>query len=549
MSTDIPYSIAANAKEFLAGMVAEQASYYKDKEKAAKDINTFISDVDRKLREVYDKYIPNVHVIDAETFTNILANRLSQAGKNVLDPGSDTSISIKFSDKNSSEYKNLYTTVLESLKTYHSKLLNSQGGNNNPIAALNSLSNRLFTRTRKIDNAVSARVLGTEFSRNIKNIFGNKAVLAAVDPQLGSSDSRFVFFSSSFNAIGTPIKDNVYRPVETYIKDTLGTDTISGFSLGSIVNAGHAALVSDLDSFVNSPAFAQVLYGVNTGRSSRMTAVTEAAEIFKIESKLLENKIEVKKEFLTSNKGYGVLLSLGVTFTNIEDAEINQQRGRVAEAKAVRDFDISKPTPLTSGAKKTIAATLLKLVFRNNPALGRSSRNLVDFIKDAVIGEITGKPTKAEASTAIIKAVKTVKTAVRQKSKQIKFNPPNTSSQNTVLLKSVQVNGYSLTSLQNLINTHLQDVVSANMGDGSSRNVLNYRTGRLASSAKVERMTLSREGMITAFYSYMKNPYATFSEGGQQQYPKSRDPKLLISKSIREIAAEKVGNRLRAVVT
>jgi hypothetical protein len=106
---------------------------------------------------------------------------------------------------------------------------------------------------------------------------------------------------------------------------------------------------------------------------------------------------------------------------------------------------------------------------------------------------------------------------------------------------------YNLTSLQNLINRQLQDVVSANMGDGNSRNVLNYRTGRLASSAKVEYMSESRAGMITAFYSYMKNPYATFSDGGKQQNPKSRDPKLLISKSIREIAQQQVGNRLRAV--
>jgi hypothetical protein len=104
-----------------------------------------------------------------------------------------------------------------------------------------------------------------------------------------------------------------------------------------------------------------------------------------------------------------------------------------------------------------------------------------------------------------------------------------------------------LFSLQNLINQQLQDVISANMGDGNRRDVLNYRTGRLAASAKVETMTESRAGMITAFYSYMKNPYATFSQGGQQQNPRSRDPKLLISKSIREIAAQQVGNRLRAV--
>lgn len=108
-------------------------------------------------------------------------------------------------------------------------------------------------------------------------------------------------------------------------------------------------------------------------------------------------------------------------------------------------------------------------------------------------------------------------------------------------------NTVSLASLQILINRHLQDVISANMGDGNRRDILNYRTGRLAASAKVEKMSKSREGLITAFYSFMKNPYATFSEGGKQSIPKSRDPKLLIAKSIREIAAERAANKLRAV--
>jgi hypothetical protein len=105
----------------------------------------------------------------------------------------------------------------------------------------------------------------------------------------------------------------------------------------------------------------------------------------------------------------------------------------------------------------------------------------------------------------------------------------------------------NLLNITRLINSQLQDVISANMGDGSSKNILNYRTGRFASTVKVENMTMSREGMITAFYSYMKNPYATFSTGGRQSIPKSRDPKLLISSSIREIAEQVVTNRLRAV--
>jgi hypothetical protein len=87
------------------------------------------------------------------------------------------------------------------------------------------------------------------------------------------------------------------------------------------------------------------------------------------------------------------------------------------------------------------------------------------------------------------------------------------------------------------------------MGNGTARNVLNYRTGRFAASAAVSRMSESREGMITAFYEYMKNPYQTFEPGYRQGNPKTRDPKLLIAASIREIAATKVGNKLRAVST
>lgn len=546
MAVDIPYSIATNAKEFLTGIAAEQASYYKSKEKAAKDISTFVEEIDTKLRLAYDKYIPNVHVIDAESFTNILAKRISEAGKNILDPNSDTGISARFADKTSLEYKGLLKEVISNLNTYHSKLLNTQTVKN-PIEALNTLSSKLFARTRKIDNVISARILGVEFSKSINTIFGNRAVLAAVDPRLGSSNTKFVFFSSSFNAIGTPIKDNIYKPVEKYIKDTLGTDVVSGFGLGTIVNAGHASLVSDLGSFVNSPAFAQVLYGVGSGRSSRMSSPQQAAEIFKTESKLLENSITVDKTFLNSQSGYGVLLSLGVTFTNIEDAELNQQRGRLSEAAAVRSFNIAKPPVLTRSAKTRVINTILRLVLRNNPALGRSSRSIVEFLTETYTGVLTGKKVVGEKTSKNIKSSKKVNDIVLSKGKKTKFPNPTPSKVLKSKLPVVQKEHYSLISLQNLINSQLQDVVSANMGDGSSKNILNYRTGRLASSAKVEHMSESRAGMITAFYSYMKNPYATFSDGGKQASPKSRDPKLLISKSIREIAQQQVANRLRAV--
>lgn len=118
----------------------------------------------------------------------------------------------------------------------------------------------------------------------------------------------------------------------------------------------------------------------------------------------------------------------------------------------------------------------------------------------------------------------------------------------TSRLRTLQGHFYSLSNLQALLTAKINETVKNNMGDGTRKDILNLRTGRFADSVEIKGLTESRSGMITAFYSYMKNPYATFSEGGMQSYPKTRDPKLLISSSIRQIAGEKVTNRLRAVL-
>lgn len=167
---------------------------------------------------------------------------------------------------------------------------------------------------------------------------------------------------------------------------------------------------------------------------------------------------------------------------------------------------------------------------------GKKNTKKVYASPNAKIGSNSLKIVKPKSNAAKISKLKKLKS----KSSAVKSDPKKVQ----VVQPQIPV---SLTNLQQIINRQLQDVVSANMGDGSSRSVLNYRSGRLASSARVEQLSESRNGMITAFYSYMRNPYATFSSGGAQQNPRSRDPKLLISKSIREIAAEYAVTNLRAV--
>lgn len=191
----------------------------------------------------------------------------------------------------------------------------------------------------------------------------------------------------------------------------------------------------------------------------------------------------------------------------------------------------------------------------------KGSPAVVELIEDS-IKEALGAPKKFNNSytgnsklptTPLVRVSKknstksTVSQLKAQKNK-IKAVRAKIASQKTGLASiKTQLNTSSLPNLLNQINGLLQQQIRRNMGTGTSRNVLNYRSGRFAESVKVERLSESRQGMITAFYSYMKYPYATFSEGGRQQYPRSRDPKTLISKSIREVAQTMVTNQLRAV--
>ncbi len=188
----------------------------------------------------------------------------------------------------------------------------------------------------------------------------------------------------------------------------------------------------------------------------------------------------------------------------------------------------------------------------------RSSDSLKEYVGKSLVGTLSGKtlnPLKiahkkpsvyknkvngipSTNSAAAIQALKKASKEAKEVQKAL----------NSKVSITRNIKYTNLTSLQALLDKHLQDVVSANMGNGNDKKLLNYRTGRLAASAKVTRLTESREGLISAFYTYMRNPYGTFSEGGKQQYPKSRDPKLLIGNSIKEIAATLVGSRLRAIV-
>lgn len=202
-------------------------------------------------------------------------------------------------------------------------------------------------------------------------------------------------------------------------------------------------------------------------------------------------------------------------------------------------------------------------VLQTSPALGetlveeKGSPSMLDMIADELFDTLkTGKARKKRYTSPKVKVGQTVikLNKPKRKTKQIsaaktlrqKIASTRKSSRQFQEVKQISQES-SLLNLQNILNASLVEQIKRNMGSGNRRDVLNLRSGRFAESVKVERLSESREGMITAFYSYMKNPYATFSAGGRQELPRSRDPRLLISKSIRELMQQQVANRLRAV--
>lgn len=82
-------------------------------------------------------------------------------------------------------------------------------------------------------------------------------------------------------------------------------------------------------------------------------------------------------------------------------------------------------------------------------------------------------------------------------------------------------------------NKRLPQTIAENMESPA----LNYRSGRFASSVRVTDITTTAKGFPSIGYTYDKFPYQTF-EPGYAQGSVDRDPRKLIDRTMREIAAQ-----------
>lgn len=578
------FSILANIDAFLAGMEIENSRSTKKDANLVNSVKSIAQKLDDNVRNVYDALIPNVHILDAEYTAKLLIRDVYNHPQRYFSKIKVEEDGLLYEKDITEEYlslakssarslitpavaRNLQTKIIDAVKAYHDKLPTTTS--KDPIADLNVLMQGPYTEIQQIleDETISQDIkiaqvtrLGSLFRANITKVFGSRIALMSADiPSLGSSNTRYVFFSKSFKGLSEKINEIISKAFISGLSASLNIgisfNVASTAPVGSVVHFAHTALKSGSDSIINTPAYAKLIFNTanapDRGTRSPFSDPLRASNHFKLKTGHVKVAIKAQKQLLNN---VNVLMQLGLTFTTDHSSKLNllmsSEESKYGKGKYSSAQEAAQATKGIISQRRT--ASIVSALVTDNPQFGTSSPNLMEmlFIKFSRLLK-DGKSPNQKNSVAKSKNITTkyYEPAKSGKPTALPNLKPKTSSNKLPALTEISAAVKpSLTSLQNLINRQLQDVISANMGDGDRRNILNYRTGRLAASAKVERMSESRQGMITAFYSYMKNPYATFSEGGRQQYPKTRDPKLLISKSIREIAATQVANRLRAVV-
>jgi hypothetical protein len=309
--------------------------------------------------------------------------------------------------------------------------------------------------------------------------------------------------STRFGTTTSYVPDPRAGPGEYISKERIRTDF------------GHLPAKDDIN--LVSPLTQKFTALVNSGVSSLIRANAEKAleELYAVQAKLTHRFKNTTPEAIAESRK---IMAKGYVVITLQSESINKK---------------------FSTRESEIYFKLLRSIAEGVDYTSISGSNTVlEDIVQGIVLKISGSKTKLkkhkEQSTNLNVKIKAKSKVGVSKSNLInaaqnKYIPP---TNNLLAILSASIN----------------EQVRKNMGTGNDKKILNLRSGRLADSVSIERLSESRAGMVSVFYNYMRNPYATFSDGGRQQNPKTRDPKLLISKSIREIGAAMIGNRMRAVL-
>ena len=243
-------------------------------------------------------------------------------------------------------------------------------------------------------------------------------------------------------------------------------------------------------------------------------------------------KVTVEYKQVVTDKG--VLSATYVPFITFQDKYTNQSTDRAREVVI----------------KKVVEAFFEKIGAEGLASMEGSSTLRQKMISKAIAPliaiDVKNKKIKIDAAIDPRKVKLKTKGKVSQgrkaKSKaNFKISQAKSAVKPGGRVKKAATSDFSVAAILTNINNKLPDKVANNMGSPALEN----RTGRFASSPRVVDVIKTPKGFPSIGYTYQKNPYQVFeSTSGSRFADAHRDPRVIIDKSIREIAAEMAIGRL-----
>lgn len=317
----------------------------------------------------------------------------------------------------------------------------------------------------------------------------------------------------------------LYAAFETALIQSLGTNKYkadgktSELTQGFVFNLERAnkskISTSNIDLFIAEK--------FSVARRGRNTETAEA----------LLTVLGMEKE-IYYNKPSKVKVFLGSGIANRTESKQEQNRSKKIREKLKTALEnLAKGISILPGSDSLIDAKQKELTKKLEKAFKASKNLKVSFKDNMKLDNGSGKA----AILNIKPRVRVVGGAYQTPKPRIRVMAGMAASKPRVRVQAGTAGIPSGISIQMyllaLLNRDLPRTVAKNMGSPA----LNYRTGRFASSVRVTDVVTTPKGFPSIGYTYMKYPYQTF-EPGFAQGSVERDPRTLINKSIREIAAQ-----------
>ena len=169
------------------------------------------------------------------------------------------------------------------------------------------------------------------------------------------------------------------------------------------------------------------------------------------------------------------------------------------------------------------------------------SKNLEGQIVKQLTDVATGKKPKRYASKTKLSGTtgKTFKNPIKKPVQKILVGATSTrlTSFPPSVVKKVESGDRTTQSELNKIKRKINQRLSAEVRRNMGRPALINRTGRFSNSVELTSLQGGNKTLVGT-YTYLLSPYETFENTGEKQWPAGYNPKLLIAKSIRNLAEQ-----------